>query len=373
MHPLRWGAVNAVSEGTRGRGGSVYRGRDETFDANHVPVRLRHLRHLPWVETYTQHLLSEGKSENTIRTYLSGLKRLVNTELPRDPADIRLRALQLNIEELISHLHPESGRLELWHHRLAGSSAATIANRLASAAHLLNWLGHPWPDHLQRPSPGRRLPKTLNGEELNRLKEAANASKDRLDRVVLTILLDTGVRVGELCELDLEDVDISDLSARVRGGKGDKDRLVLFTPKAGAIISMWRAERDRRNRHECSALLLNRNGRRLRVRSVQRMMDRLADAAGIARHRVTPHVLRHNFATGLLERGADLVVIQRLLGHASISTTRVYLEIGDQTLRRVYHRAQRHEDQHAGAQTSLLEHETPGGLLFKSGVSGDGA
>ena len=67
-----------------------------------------------------------------------------------------------------------------------------------------------------------------------------NASKDRLDRVVLTILLDTGVRVGELCELDLEDVDISDLSARVRGGKGDKDRLVLFTPKAGAIISMWR-------------------------------------------------------------------------------------------------------------------------------------
>ena len=82
MHPLRWGAVNAVSEGTRGRGGSVYRRRDETFDASHVPVRLRHLRHLPWVETYTQHLLSEGKSENTVRTYLSGLKRLVNTELP---------------------------------------------------------------------------------------------------------------------------------------------------------------------------------------------------------------------------------------------------------------------------------------------------
>ena len=114
----------------------------------------------------------------------------------------------------------------------------------------------------------------------------------------------------------------------------------MFTEQTVRALELWAPSRDFRNVNDDSALLINNRGGRLTPRSVQKLMNELGRSAGLPRGRLTPHVLRHNFATGLLERGADLVSIQRLLGHANISTTRVYLEIGDQTLREVYKRAQ---------------------------------
>jgi site-specific recombinase XerD len=146
--------------------------------------------------------------------------------------------------------------------------------------------------------------------------------------------------------LDTDDVDMEDMSALVIGGKGERDRTVLFTQATVKAIDGWTPIRNNRmeicdREEDRRSLMLSSRGRRINPRSVQKLMDRLADAADIPRSRLSPHTLRHTFATGLLERGADLVTIQRLLGHASIATTRVYLEIGDQTLREIYHRAQR--------------------------------
>jgi site-specific recombinase XerD len=159
------------------------------------------------------------------------------------------------------------------------------------------------------------------------------------------MMLETGLRVSEACNMDVEDIDLDDLSALVIGGKGEKDRTVLFTDLTSNEIESWLIERKTRGDVEEKSgrhpLFISKTGSRISPRWVQKLMDRLAQASSIPKSRLTPHTLRHTFASGLLERGADLVTIQRLLGHASIATTRVYLEISDQTLREIYRRAQR--------------------------------
>ena len=179
-----------------------------------------------------------------------------------------------------------------------------------------------------------------SNEELKNVRTAAFNSENPLAHLIVTFLLETGIRVSELCSLNIHDVDFKDKSARVVGGKGNKDRMVLYTDQTDEVLNCWLVLRNKINLVDDDALLVNSKGKRITPRGIQKMMDRIAEDANISKKRLSPHVLRHNFATGLLERGADIVSIQRLLGHANIQTTRVYLEINDQTLREVYTRAQ---------------------------------
>lgn len=312
------------------------------LDASRVtlPPRLVHMADLPWVTSYRQALRSENKSENTQKSYASGLRALVETTLPGEMVLDEAAYQAMSIEELAERMEPLNGRLDRWTHSLSELRPTTYNARLAAARHLLKWLGHRWPDHLVRARTGRRLPRTLTRREMSMVLEASSVSEDPVASIVVTMMLDTGLRVSEVCNLDINDIDLEDGSARVFGGKGDKDRLVLFTRRTLERIHAWIPVREARLKGDDFAFLLNSAGRRLQPRGVQRLMDNLAGEASLPKGKLTPHVLRHNFATGLLERGADLVTIQRLLGHSSIATTRVYLEISDQTLREVYHRAQ---------------------------------
>lgn len=305
-----------------------------------LPPRLIHMQHLPWKACYSQTLKSENKSTNTQKSYLSGLRALIETPLPSENILSEADFEALSVYELAERMEPLSGRLDLWTHSLSDLKPTTYNARLAAARHLMKWLGHRWPEHLIRARAGKRLPRTLNRREMTMVLEAAATSEDPAASMIVTLMLDTGLRVSEVCALDLNDIDVEDSSARVFGGKGDKDRLVLFTRRTLERIRAWVPIRANRIREDDRPFLLNSAGRRIQPRGVQRLMDALSIEANLPKGKLTPHVLRHNFATGLLERGADLVTIQRLLGHATIATTRVYLEISDQTLREVYHRAQ---------------------------------
>lgn len=195
------------------------------------------------------------------------------------------------------------------------------------------------------PAPkGRKtLPNVLTIEEIERLIEAP----DRVtplglrDRCLLEVLYATGMRVGELLSLRMDDLDWTARTVRVFG-KGSKERIVLLGDLAVDALERYLHDgRPQLLRGEpCDALFLSHLGKPLSVRGFHMILQDHLQRAGITRH-VTPHTLRHSFATHLLEGGADLRTVQELLGHASMSTTQVYTHVSEGYLRDVYARAHR--------------------------------
>jgi len=205
------------------------------------------------------------------------------------------------------------------------------------------------------PRQQRGLPEYLAADETTKLLEAPDTATlaGRRDRAILELFYASGLRLSELVDLDLEDVNLSGRIVRVRG-KGGKERLVPFNRPAGeAIRAMLKdvagrapvAERAPRNptpavrqARRRQALFLNLRGRRLTTRSVDRIVRRYVREAAIARG-ISPHALRHTFATHLLQAGADLRAIQDLLGHARLSTTQRYTHLDVARLLSVYRSA----------------------------------
>ena len=185
---------------------------------------------------------------------------------------------------------------------------------------------------LVSPRLGQRLPKVIAFEDVRRLLATARSGGSLRTYTLLQVLYSTGCRVSEVCAMDVQDLDLGEGLVRVRG-KGDKERMVLLTPPAISALEEYLRVAGRRR----GPVFVNRFGRRLSPLTVQRSVGELAEVAGVS-SRVTPHALRHSFATHMLERGADVRVLQELLGHANLSTTQIYTHVSLAHERAVFRR-----------------------------------
>jgi integrase/recombinase XerC len=188
---------------------------------------------------------------------------------------------------------------------------------------------------IRAPKAARRLPQTLDVDQVASLlgRKPADALARR-DLAMLELLYSSGLRLAELAGLDVADLDLADRTVRVLG-KGSKTRVLPVGGKALDALRAWLAERKPLAQPGTGPLFVGRNGRRLGARAIQRRIGRWAAASDL-NVPVHPHLLRHSFATHLLESSRDLRGVQELLGHADISTTQVYTHLDFQHLARIY-------------------------------------
>jgi len=264
-----------------------------------------------------------GRSEATRTAYLSDVGAFaewVARSGATDPAGV-------------DRMHLRRYLASLGTRRLA---RATIARRAAALRCYFAWLhrqgrlGSDPARSLRAPSGGGRLPRVLSGGEVGSLLDmVVDSPVDQRDLAVLELLYAAGLRVSELCGLDRDGVDLRGRTVTVLGKGGRQRRLPIHDTAAAALEAWVNVGREQMSGPP-DAVFVNRRGGRLGPRDVRRILDRRAASP------THPHALRHTFATHLLDGGADLRVVQELLGHSSLATTQIYTHVSKERLRSVY-------------------------------------
>lgn len=271
--------------------------------------------------------LERGMADNTLISYLSDIDRLAVwlSEAGKDVYNAKLDDLQL----FIITLHDLG---------ISPRSQARITSGIKSFYRYLKLekLIDKNPTLLlESPKIGRQLPEILSVEEIDAMEAAIDLEKPEGQRnlAIMETLYGCGLRVSELCNLEINNINITDEILTVIG-KGDKQRLVPMSPTSIEEIQFWLDDRRHLDikKGEEGYVFLNRRGRRLTRVMVFYIVKQLAELAGIKKT-ISPHTLRHSFATHLLEGGANLRAIQQMLGHESISTTELYLHLDKSHLR----------------------------------------
>ena len=285
------------------------------------------------VEDYFIELEIRNYSRNTIKTYKSIIKNLY--EYLKDVPDLYdekrfLRSFKKYIQQLKRKKNLSQNYIYL----------VTVVSKKFLEFNELYFL-----DEVHAPKRTKSLPKSLNELEVQKLITAFDFELDtamnypikirvRLrNKLILALLYSSGIRVSELVALVIKDIDFQERTIRIRG-KGDKDRIVLFDNDTKELIEEYLLLLD----VDADYLFVNQLNNPLTPRYVQLMIKKYAIEAGIKK-RVTPHILRHSFATHLLKNGVDIRVIQQLLGHSNLSTTQIYTSVDMETLKSVYDKA----------------------------------
>ncbi len=283
------------------------------------------------VAHFLQHLAAERRlSPHTVAAYQRDLARLGQLSGDTPLAELGVADIRGAIVKLRSH----------------GLSPASVARQLSSwrgffsfACRRLGYASNPCVG-LRPPKAAKALPQILSPDACTQLLDRSSAADDTLqarDRAMFELFYSSGLRLAELCGLDLDDLDLQSGEAQVTG-KGRKTRIVPVGRQALTAIAAWLPQRLRLLRDPIPALFVSQRGTRISPRSVQLRLDRWALQAGLGQH-LHPHMLRHAFATHVLQSSGDLRAVQEMLGHASISTTQVYTHLDWQHLAKVYDQA----------------------------------
>jgi integrase/recombinase XerC len=292
---------------------------------------------------FTEFLIAQSESAPSVPEPIS------LTQQQAGPATALATETKPKVDQLLLSVDVNSVRAYLALLNEKQYSKSTIARKLATLRSFYKFLvrrnrlsSNPV-TVVRTPKQEKKLPRFLEYEEVKRLLETPPADNwlGARDRAIMETLYSTGIRVSELVGLNMEDIDFLGEVVHIRG-KGKKERIAPIGSSALQVIQYYMEFRNKRAQSnpnfDSKVLFVNKHGRRLSTRSVRRKMDKYLKMAGLD-PQISPHTLRHSFATHMLNNGADLRSVQELLGHQSLSTTQVYTHLTTRKLKEVYENA----------------------------------
>lgn len=280
------------------------------------------------IERFLHHLRTERQlSPNTLESYGRDLKRLASIEAEGGQDLASLDTARVRQAMAAQHRAGISGRsLQRW---------LSAVRSFCNYAIRQGWLKANPAEAVTAPRSPRKLPKAMDVDAVNQLMELQGDDWLAVrDRAMLELLYSSGLRLSELTGLDLDDIDLSDASIQVTG-KGNRERRLPVGRYALAALRAWFAERRQLAADGEAAVFISKRGKRLGNRAVQVRLAQIGIRMG-AEQKLHPHMLRHSFASHMLESSGDLRSVQEMLGHANLSTTQIYTHLDFQHLAEVY-------------------------------------